>query len=739
MISPELEQYISAASLYARSSRDPATTLVHVLLALLDDAEFKAVLSACGVNYLDLRQEAIDAIAERLSRDQLPDTKAPTANMPSGGNLSALCLYALQAAQNKAASRGSVYAGALDFVASILEVHDNGSFDFQARVALTKAGLTVGNLSRARKSISGNAVTRPDNEAQPRAMAHFGVRPAQARSSLLHDEAPTDAGNSVSQMPFCRDITELARLGKLDRSFGREDVLSELEVILSRRKKRNAILVGDPGVGKTSVVEELANRIIEGNVSDKLEGTKIMALNMGELVGGTKYRGDLEERVKDLVAILSRDDKAILFVDEIHVLCSPSHSASTAADILKPALASGEIRCVGATTLPEYKRFFESDGAMSRRFAPINVLEPNRQEALSVLKASASSYEQFHGVRYPDWSIDLALDLSIRHMPDRRLPDKAIELLDDIGARAAMQPSRIVTRKLVSDCVTAKTGRRAGDEEIDAAVAKLSADGGEVARATLRNALGSEPGKPQLIAVVGPAGVDKEIPIRDAADALGRTYQYLDMSEFSDPTSISSLLGPPPGYVGYDNGGRFYDVARRAPGGILHLRKVDLAHPAAIRVVEECVEKGFVCDKTGRVASLGGVQIVVSMDYDGQTTRMGFASSSNDDNDAYGIAIVDDAETLITISQPVDEASDIVKRGFAALVEIASSAGVRMALDDGVEEHVVSLLRSFKGKPARQFSRLVRIPVLDYLVSSPEDFMVESSEGGIGIRKHEAI
>jgi ATP-dependent Clp protease ATP-binding subunit ClpA len=740
MLSSELEKHIAAASDYARTYLGPATSLVHVLLAVLDDPELQTVLSGCGVNYLDLRQEAVEAIAERMAVSKPPFAEETPDDKSRTDGLSGLCIFALQAAQQKAAARGSTMAGVLDFVAAILEVHDNGSFDFQARVVLSRAGLTVGNFAKARRATDSLPSSERLPFERPRFQESVTVSksaPGERREQEFGEPSAARTGGGAT-IPFCEDITELARQSKLDRSYGREAVLQELQIILGRRKKRSAVLIADPGVGKTSVVEELAYMIVEGRAGPKLEDAIILSLNMGALVGGTKFRGDLEERVKDLVAVLSSNPRMILFIDEIHVLGSPAHSASAASDLLKPALASGVIRCIGATTLSEYKRFFEIDGAMSRRFAPVNVSEPTRAEALDILTAVAPSYAEFHGVTYPDWSIELALDLSIRHMPDRRLPDKAIELIDDIGSRASLSSDAGITRQVVTDCVSAKIGRKIGQIDVMAAIASLPVGASDIARAALRNGLAA-PGSGEncVIAVVGPKEVDKETAVKRAAGSLGRGYEALDMTEFSDFPSASGLLGAPVGYLGHDKGGRLYDVVKRSPGGFLHLRNISQAHPAALAIIEECLRNGVVEDKTGRTASLGGVQVVVSMSSEPERAAIGF-STSREGSQSFGVAIIDDADTVVTLEGATDEARERTAKGFAALVAAAAAAGARMTLGDGVEEHVAELLRSSNNRQARTFSRLVRVPVLDYLVSANVDFIVESTEDGVRIATHEA-
>jgi ATP-dependent Clp protease ATP-binding subunit ClpA len=737
MISSELEHYIKAATTYARAYVGPETTLVHLLFAVLDDQEVQTVLSTCKISYLDLRQEAVEAIAEHMA---IAKSSNGNGGAQRGEGLSALCLFAVELAQQKAVAFGSRDAGVLDLVAAMLEVHDNGSFDFKARIVLTQAGLTVSSFAKARRS---------SNNSQPY-LRIMGERPSIASFHVTPKSFPETTERQLSEVTvtgrstgagnqFCTDLTEEARLGKLDRSYGRNDVLDELRVILGRRKKRNAVLIGDPGVGKTSVVEELAYMIVEGRAGPTLEGTVILSLNMGALVGGTKYRGDLEERVKDLVAVISADPKIILFIDEIHVLASPAHSAAAAADILKPALASGAIRCIGATTLAEFKKFFESDGAMSRRFAPVNVIEPSRDEALGILESVAPSYAEFHKVAFPDWVLPFSLDLSIRHMPDRRLPDKAIELLDDIGARTALTRSAVVTRQIVTDCVSAKICRRVDRSEILAAIAALQSDEAAIARAALRNSLAApiENGR-YVIAVVGAGGTDSEVSVRRAAEALARGYEALNMAEFADHASASGLLGAPAGYVGYDSGGRLYDVVKRSPGGVLHLRNISQAHPSALAIIDECLRNGFVRDRTGRVAGLGGVQVIVSMTSENGRASIGFAAPKEDITPE-GVAIVVQADTVITLLGATDDVAEFTRKEFLSLAAAATAAGARMMVSDGVEEHVSSMLMSFNSARSRTFSQLVRVPVLDYLVSGSEDFIVESSEGGVRVRKYEVV
>ena len=724
MISSQLEQYVDAAGSYAKSCMAPSTSLVHILLSFLDDDEFKAVLAVCGVSYLDLRQEVIEVLSERMAVER------QNPGVPGEG-LSALCVYSIEASKKKAMARGAASAGVLDFVAAMLEIHDNGSFDFQARIILTRAGITVSNFSKARDiSALSEGVSLPKIRTPLREHAHHG---AERRDPVFRDHAEEHAKPKPA-LAFCVDMTAQAREGLYDRSHGREDVLSALQVVLSRRKKRSAVLVGDPGVGKTSVVEELAYRIAEGTVGPKLADVTILSLDVGSLVGGTKYRGELEERVKVLVAELSADPNLVLFVDEVHTLVSPTHSAGVAADLLKPALASGAIRCIGATTLAEYKKYFEADAAMSRRFAALNVVEPTRSEAIDLLSRAAGSYEEFHGLKFPDWAFETAVDLSIRLMPERRLPDKALELLDDVAARASMSGLSSVTRELFFERAFAKTGRKTDPVSVMAAVAMLGAGLSDIAKAALRNSVAPGHGA-HAVAVIGPRSRDMKQAVKSVAAALGRSYEYLDMADFRDASSVSALLGPPPGYVGFDNGGRLYDAVRRSPDCLLHLLNIDQSHPTALATVSECMSNGYVRDTTGRVASLSAVQFVVSMATGDKRASIGFSSNASGEMADTGIELVDTAETLVELGEY--DNSGRTSEALDKLVQAAKSAGTRMMLAEGIHEHIDGLLKSSNTNWSREFSRLVRRPVLDYLVSRSQDFVVEPFDLGIRIATHE--
>jgi ATP-dependent Clp protease ATP-binding subunit ClpA len=726
MISAELRQYVDSACNYAVKYSERAVSLVHILIAILDDEHLQHALARCGVSYLDIRQGAIDALANRLS------SGAVRTDIAAG--LSALTLYTLQSAQQKAAARGAEWAGVLDFVAAVLEIHDNDSFDFQARVILSNAGLTVSAFSKARSDAhsgdrAGNVMKQPWSAS----VVHHGIQ----HDNLGEPDvwAAGVSGRVGSGLPFfCTDMTALAREGRYDRSYGREAILDNLQVVLARRKKRSAILIGEPGVGKTSIVEELACRIAEGTAGPKLAGATIVSLDIGALVGGTKYRGELEERIKVLLAEIASRQDTVLFVDEIHALVSPHHSAGVAADLLKPALASGAIRCIGATTLSEYKRYFEADAAMARRFASLNVTEPTRDEAVVLLARSASAFSEFHGVEVPDWANEMAVDLSIRLMPDRRLPDKALELLDAASARAATQGLKVLTRELFETSASSMSGRIVGRAGIESAMTALEPKLREIAEAVRRNEIArSEP--METIAVFSSVPEPVRSGIKRVADALSRPCEYLDMADFREAASVSALLGPPPGYVGFDNGGRLYDIARRSPDCILHIANIDECHPSALAILDECRAAGYVRDTTGRVTSVSRIQFVVSVKKRTVQSGIGFAPDNSRQADDFGIAMVDDAETTVELGRSTSDG--IAEKLVEGLMSSANAAGVNMNISSGVMDFVRKVLGDGDREGRREYARLVRRPVLDYLVSRAGDFTVESCGAAIRIIENE--
>jgi ATP-dependent Clp protease ATP-binding subunit ClpA len=745
MISESLKTYILAAEEYARQSFG-TTTLVHVLLALLDDVEVRGVIAACGVDYLDLRQEAMDALVERMAVDRVEPRPGTF-----GENLSALVLLTLNGATSKAAAEGRLEATALDFLCATVEVHDNGSFDFHARVILTHAGLAGSTLAKAarliRRGAGGGASEAKSGEAgEFRAPVREGVPDEgsldKARSQLDAVVARATAGTkdkTSSLALYAVDLTEAARSGKLDRAFGRDAVVSSLELVLMRRRKANAVLVGDPGVGKTSVVEELACRIAEGTAAPAFSGVSIHALDVGALVAGTRYRGDFEERLKALLDGLRGHRERIIFIDEMHVLLSASHSAGAAADLLKPALASGEIRCIGATTFAEYKRYFRSDGAFSRRFEPISVPEPTRDETVAILERAAPVYGAHHGLRFTRETIEAVVDLAIETIPERRLPDKAIDMLDDVGARAAAAGEAVAEVGAVLSLV--RKARLPPPTELAREITRSWSGhrpaAEALARAVCRNALAAAAGAGRAAIVLsGPRDAEKDTLAEALAAASSKALETVDLGEFADRTDATRLFGAPPGYVGFDAGGLFYDMAKRSPQGILYFAQSGKAHPSVLGRIRECVRTGKVSDSTGQTAGLSGMQVIFGVDVDGERRGLGFGRAGGGAVDAeIGVEALEGLEIVRLRSADASEREEATARRMQGLVHAARSAGANMRIEDGLCAAIAAML---DGHHPGSFKTLVETPVLDYVVDIGGDFVVTAGNRTVRITKDEA-
>jgi ATP-dependent Clp protease ATP-binding subunit ClpA len=757
MISTKLKKYIKSACAYAKGTNARHTTLVHILLSILDDEQFQHALKACGVNYLDVRQSAVEAITSNMERE----ARTETGERPEGDRLTSHATYVFHGAFLKAQGHGFAEAGVLDCAAAMLEIHDNGSFDYKARDILTQAGLTGAALAKVYREVEGMTgsaesadAADAEDDGLPRAFVVRDIEGglpgiAEFRETLhrMTGRQPPKQQPIVDALAlYTTDLTLRARNGQLDRSHDREGLLSDLEIVLSRRKKSNAILIGEPGVGKTSVVEELACRVVEGTVSGNLVNAQLLSLDLGALVGGTRFRGDLEERLNAIISELKADQRKILFVDEIHTLVSPSHSASVAADLLKPALASGEIRCIGATTLSEYKRYFEADGAMSRRFVPLFVSEPSRDEAVAILMKSAAEWGKFYGVEFTRETVEKVVDHSIRHVPERHLPDKAIDLIDDLGARAMVSGVVEIDDGMIEKSVAAVSGRSLAkcdrvtiESAMNAAVYGQMDAVSSIAAAVTRNIKGV--GGVRTVALVGPQGCGKKHAAKALADALGVQMKTVKLADFSEPASVTRLIGAPPGYIGFDSGGLLYDLAKRNPGAVLLFQNAERAHPSVLDLLEDTFAEGVAREATGRVAPLTGSHIVITYDTPDTARAIGFASGADDEHVETGVGLVDGAGSVVTFDKP---GSDVIREFLkASLVRIGATAGAmggRLSIIDepAVVKSLAAVTPTLEGA-SKSFKRLVETPVLDYLVSGSGVLCLRIEDNKVRVCEYEDV
>jgi ATP-dependent Clp protease ATP-binding subunit ClpA len=439
---------------------------------------------------------------------------------------------------------------------------------------------------------------------------------------------------------FTTDLTALAREGKLEPVIGRDHELDRTVQVLCRRLKNNPIHVGDSGVGKTAITEGLAQRIVAGNVPPTLKDFSIYALDMGALVAGTKYRGDFEERIKKVVDEILKKEKAILFIDEIHTLVgagATSGGSLDASNLLKPALTSGKIRCIGSTTHEEYTKYFDKDRALSRRFQKIDINEPSEADAIAILKGLRHKYEEFHQVRYTDAALETAVRLSAQFITERRLPDKAIDVIDEAGAFARIQAFKAETAQDLSiididvpqiETVVARIARiperTVGENEKDKlrfleSRLKERIFGQDTAveavvRAVKRSRAGFRaPNKPVAnFLFVGPTGVGKTELARSLADVLGIAMHRFDMSEYQEKHTVSRLIGSPPGYVGYEEGGLLTDAVRKQPHAVVLLDEIEKAHPDIFNILLQIMDYATLTDNNGRKADFRNVVLIMT-------------------------------------------------------------------------------------------------------------------------------
>jgi ATP-dependent Clp protease ATP-binding subunit ClpA len=608
MLSSNLEQTLHRALAYANDRRHEYATLEHLLLALTEDPDSVAVLRACGVNLERLREEIHDYIDNELANlisVQLGDAK-PTAGFQR----------VLQRAAIHVQSSGrEEVTGANVLVAMFSERESHAVYFLQEQEMSRLDALNY--ISHGIAKVIGQSEDRTVEGAEESASAEKVVQ--KGREAL-------DA--------YCVDLNKKARDGRIDPLIGRVHEIERTIQVLCRRTKNNPLYVGEAGVGKTAIAEGLARRIVEKQVPQVLADATIFALDMGALLAGTRYRGDFEERLKAVVTELEALDGAILFIDEIHTVIgagATSGGAMDASNLLKPALQSGSLRCIGSTTYKEYRNYFEKDRALVRRFQKIDVNEPSIEDAVKILRGLKPYYEKHHRVRYTNEAIRTAVELSARYIGDRRLPDKAIDVIDEVGASQMLVPesrrrkvigvkeveaviskiARIPPKSVSKDDRTAlqhlnrdlKTMVFGQDQAIEALSAAI-----KLSRAGLR-----EPEKPiGCYLFSGPTGVGKTEVARQLSRSLGIELTRFDMSEYMERHTISRLIGAPPGYVGFDQGGLLTDAIDQHPHSVLLLDEIEKAHPDLFNVLLQVMDYGKLTDHNGKTVDFRNVILIMT-------------------------------------------------------------------------------------------------------------------------------
>jgi len=621
---PDTLESIRRAFRVASERRHDLVSLEHLLHALIEDPQAREILARCRVDLAALKIDLEEVLDRAFTA--VPGKKAVKPESTLGFD------RVVERAVVHAASSSAqqVESGAL--LVFLLQEEESHAAYF-----LRKQGVDRLTLLRA-ISHGGPEVTGP------------GRAP---------DGGDSDVGKTDPLEAFADDLIARAAKGGIDPLIGRELELERMIHVLCRRRKNNPLLVGEPGVGKTALAEGLALRIHKGDVPEPLKNIRVFALDMGALVAGTRYRGDFEERVKQVLDALDKQEHAILFIDEIHTLVgagSASGGTMDAGNLLKPALASGKLRCIGSTTFSDVKQSFDKDRALSRRFQKIEVLEPTEAETIEILKGLKGAYETHHGVTYPDPTLEAAVTLSVRHLKDLHLPDKAIDVIDEAGAAKKLEPgirdqgsgNREVTvadlEKIVAkiarvpvqavssdDKVALKNldvelksvifGQDAAIEEVASAI-KLSRSGLRATDKPMGNFL-----------FAGPTGVGKTELAKQLARVLKVDFLRYDMSEYMEKHAVSRLIGAPPGYVGYEEGGLLIDAVRKSPHAVLLLDEIEKAHPDLFAILLQVMDHATLTDTHGRHADFRHVILIMTTNAgarDLSGRKMGFKEIAQD-------------------------------------------------------------------------------------------------------------
>jgi ATP-dependent Clp protease ATP-binding subunit ClpA len=608
MISKELETAIGSAVKEARRRRHEYLCIEHILYAFLFEQKGMEILSRCGGDILLMRRE-LEGFFEN-SMEAMPGSDEYVLQQTVGFHR----LMQRAVAHVESAGRREVKIG--DILAAMYHEKESHALYFLETQGITRLDV----LNYISHGIT--KLAKDEGEGEP-------------EEGPAEEETPDGEkrGRSDPLKLYTSNLTQRARDGKIDPLIGREAELERTEQILCRRRKNNPIFVGDPGVGKTALAEGLALRVADGKAPAPLAGAEIYCLDMGGLLAGTKFRGEFEQRLKSVITAVQKRKNAILFIDEIHTVVgagATSGGSMDASGILKPVLAAGELRCIGSSTHEEYKSHFEKDRALSRRFQKIEVPEPSPEETVRILKGLRSRYEEFHGVVYPDQTLKAAVELSAKHINDRYLPDKAIDVIDEAGAARNLREkarSKNVTPQEIEKVValmaripprSVSASDRDQLERLEDSL-KSVVFGQDQAIESMakvikrsRAGLGS-PSRPiGCFLFIGPTGVGKTEAAIQLARTLGIAFERYDMSEYMEKHAVARLIGAPPGYVGFDQGGLLTDGIRRQPHCVLLLDEIEKAHPDIYNILLQVMDHATLTDNTGKKADFRNVALIMT-------------------------------------------------------------------------------------------------------------------------------
>ncbi len=591
MISIELNRVFTDAVTIAREKNHEYLTLEHILLSIAKSEEGRKILVTLGANY----NKIIELLDNYLEKN-IPKTE---------GDIDPMETVPLSQAINE------------------MMMHVNSSGKKEARIGDMLASLILQEESFAKAVLEQENIERLD-------ILEF------ISHGIFEQESKDVKSENIKEFPnlenFTIELTALAKKDKIDEVIGRLDEIDRVMQILCRRKKNNPLLVGEPGVGKTAIAEGLALKISKDEVPDILKGAKIFALDMGSLLAGTKFRGDFEKRLKGVINEIKQIDNAIIFIDEIHTLVgagSTSGGSMDASNLLKPALARGELRCIGATTHQEYRNFFDKDKALTRRFGKVDVEEPSIEDTYKILKGVQHKYEKFHSISFSNEALQSAIDLSVKYIHDRFLPDKAIDIIDDAGAHfmlhsikkrviEASDISNIVSKmlRLPPQTIKSDEGQKLKnlEEKLNSRVIAQEGAVKAVVSAMKRSYAGLNQENQPIgsFLFVGPTGVGKTALSLALAEEMGVHYERLDMSEYMEKHAVSRLIGAPPGYVGYEQGGLLTEMIKKNPHTVLLLDEVEKAHPDIMNILLQIMDGAKLTDNNGVVSDFKHVVLIMT-------------------------------------------------------------------------------------------------------------------------------
>ena len=623
-----LEKAIAKAFQVATEKKHQYVTLEHLLLALVDEEDAQNVMKACSVD-TDLLKENLEYYIDN-ELDNIINSEKNSDPQPTSG-----FQRVIQRSIVHVQSSGKSEVTGANILVSLFAERESHATYFLQEQEVTRYDVV---------NFISHGITKIDNFSY---------------TDNLTDNAKTTSPNKTSPLDaYCVNLIKKAEKNKIDTLIGRISEIERMTQVLCRRTKNNPLLVGDPGVGKTAIVEGLANKIYRNEVPDVLKGNVIYSLDMGVLIAGTRYRGDFEERLKSIINEIEKNSKYILFIDEIHTLVgtgATSGNSMDAANMLKPALQSGQIRCIGSTTFSEYRQFFEKDRALQRRFQKIDILEPSVEETYKIMFGLRSKYEDFHKVKYSDEAIRASVDLSYKYIGNKRLPDKSIDIIDELGSSESLKTAdqkkdilleedveKIVSKmtKIPEKNITLKDRNYLkdidknlkrliyGQDHAIEALAnsiKLSRSGLRDTNKTIGNYLFS-----------GPTGVGKTELAKQLAKILGVELLRFDMSEYSERHTISKLIGAPPGYVGFDQGGQLSESVEKNPHAVLLIDEIEKAHPDIYNILLQIMDYGTLTDQNGKKIDFRNIILILTTNAgatDLEKNQMGFDKMESNEND----------------------------------------------------------------------------------------------------------